>query len=359
MSSAYESSVAVRPATSFPTAADAQSPWVMLAVLWRGRFLIAGVATTLALITAATIMAFPREYKASAAFVPQEANAAPAGLGVLAAQFGISAPRAMTTSPQFYADLLEAREVLRDVLETSYKGSDKTGYEGTLLAFLRVRGNTPDETMVRAVQRMRALADVKTNRQTGVVSVEVRTRDPEISRQVVNRLLALVNEYNLKRRQSQGRAEREFAEQRLAEARRELGAAESALSEFNARNRTYGDFSTLTAQAARLQRQVSIAQQLYVSLATNFESAKIEEVRNTPVITVIERPEGFVEPAARGTIKKSAVALMAGALFGALFVLTRDFVQRSRARGRTDLEELLALLRASWLGALTRRRHPA
>lgn len=332
-----------------------QSPWVLLSTLWRARGWIVISAVASAVLTGAVVMLFPREYKASAAFVPQEPNAAPAGLGAIAAQFGISAPRAMTTSPQFYADLLQSREVLRDVLQSTYQGSEWAKFSGSLLEYLRIKGKGPDETMTRAVKRLQDLLTVKTNRQTGVVSLDVRTRDPEISKQVVQRLLSLVNEYNLKRRQSQGRSEREFTQQRLAEARRDLTESEGALAAFNARNRRFGDFSPLTGEAARLQREVTVNQQLFISLSQSFEAAKIEEVRNTPVITVLERPEGFVEPQSRGTIKKALAAFVIGGFLAALFALVRDFLRRAPALGRRDLDEFFGLLRESW-AKTTRRR---
>jgi uncharacterized protein involved in exopolysaccharide biosynthesis len=252
----------------------------------------------------------------------------------------------MTTSPQFYADQLQSREVLRDVLLTTYSAPPDVPSQ-TLLQYLKVKGSTPGETMTRGIKKVRDLMDVKVNRQTGVVSFEFMARNAVVSQQVVERLLALLSEYNMKRRQSQGRAEREFTEQRLSDARRELANAEAALAEFNSRNRRFADFSSLTGEAAKLQRQVTINQQLYISLSQNYEAAKIEEVRNTPVITLIERPQGFVEPMARGTIKKTALAFLVGAFFAAMFLLAQDFVRRMRARGQRDFMELLDLVTES------------
>lgn len=329
-----------------------------MALLWRRRWWISAIGVVAAAIVATALLLSPRYYVASAAFVPQESNATPTGLGALAAQFGISPSRAMTTSPQFYADLLQAREVIRDVLLSEYVTSDRR-FRGTLMAFLRVRGRTPDETMTRGREKIASLMDVKTNRQTGVVSFEVVMKDPEVSRQVVNRILELVNDYNLQRRQSQGRAERTFAEQRLAEARAELAAAEESLSNFISRNRQFSEYSHLTSEASRLQRRVSTAQQLFTVLAQNYESAKLEEVRNTPVITVIERPEGFVEPKARGTIRKTIIAFLIGAFLTALFVVLKDFIRRAHDSGRADVREFLDMVSASSIFRLGRRRGSA
>jgi uncharacterized protein involved in exopolysaccharide biosynthesis len=124
--------------------------------------------------------------------------------------------------------------------------------------------------------------------------------------------------------------------------------------QFHQANRRFGEHSALTNEAARLERNVMIAQQLFVSLSQNYESARLEEVRNTPVITVLERPEGFVERQARGTVRKTIIAFVAGGFVVALIALARDLLARSR--GRRDIEEFFDSLSRTWLGRLVRRR---
>ena len=46
---------------------------------------------------------------------------------------------------------------------------------------------------------------------------------------------------------------------------------------------------------------MSLAQQIYTTVAQRYELANIEAVRNTPVITVIDAPEGLVEARPRYT----------------------------------------------------------
>ena len=48
----------------------------------------------------------------------------------------------------------------------------------------------------------------------------------------------------------------------------------------------------LTLDYARLQRRVELGQQVYSTLALSYEQARIDEVRNTPLLILIDRPEG-------------------------------------------------------------------
>ena len=158
----------------------------------------------------------------------------------------------------------------------------------TLIGWYRVKGASREMQREAAVDRLRAdlAADVATK--TGVVHVSVTLRDPILAAGVNRRLLELINEFNLHTRQTQAGAERRFTEQRMAEVRTDMNEAERRLASFLKVNRDYQNAPDLRFQYDRLSREVNIQQQLFVSLAQAFEQAKIDEVRDTPVISVIE-----------------------------------------------------------------------
>lgn len=298
-----------------------------------------------------------RQYLASASFIPQEPASAPTGLIGLATQIGLAPGHVNTGSPQFYESLLQSRGVLSDVLTAQYAVGGENPFKGNLFAYLKIRPDTGDRAVLLGIRALKNSMTVSSDRITGVVRLEVKTTNPLLSAQVARRVLDLVNDYNLRRRQSQGRIEREFVEQRLAVAQRELSDAEDALAAFYRRNRQYGA-PDLQAEVARLQRQVALRQQLYVSLAQSRETATLDEARNTPVITVIESPEGFVEPVKRGTLTKAIVAAFVGLLLAGLLIFGAPALERMRQGGGPDYDEYLRLRAEvrSELRALLRRR---
>jgi uncharacterized protein involved in exopolysaccharide biosynthesis len=153
-----------------------------------------------------------------------------------------------------------------------------------------------------------------------------------VSFEVANRLLEGVNKFNLVTRQSQAGEERRFTEERLTAARASLRVAEDRLERFLRANRQLGS-PGLIFERDRLQREVTLQQQVVVGLAQAHEDARIREVRDTPVITVIERPTLAAEPDPRGRL----VILMSGTLIaffvGILAALMRDGARRLRATG--------------------------
>jgi uncharacterized protein involved in exopolysaccharide biosynthesis len=157
---------------------------------------------------------------------------------------------------------------------------------------------------------------------------------------VAERVLDLVHRFNLETRQSQALAERRFIEARLAETERELVASEGRLQAFLERNRRYDNSPDLRFEYERLQRQVGLRQQVYNSLSQSYEQAKIEEVRNTPVLTVVEPPVRPVEPDSRGLLPKALIGLFLGGFLAVGLVAGRELVRETRHQTPEEYREL-------------------
>src|SRR6266487_2858674 len=107
--------------------------WFYANALLRRWVLVIALPLALCLWTGVTSLSSPRLYRASASFVPQEPATSVSGLGQIASQFGLVAPRANTASPQFYAGLLQSREILRAVVETTYAATTPKPFKGDLV----------------------------------------------------------------------------------------------------------------------------------------------------------------------------------------------------------------------------------
>jgi capsule polysaccharide export protein KpsE/RkpR len=103
-----------------------------------------------------------------------------------------------------------------------------------------------------------------------------------------------------------------------------LRASEDRLLAFSQANRRIQDSPDLIAQRARLERDVTMQQQIYTTLAQAYEQAKIEEVRDTPVLTVITPPEVPARPDSRRLAVKGALLTALLLLFGVGVAITTD-----------------------------------
>jgi uncharacterized protein involved in exopolysaccharide biosynthesis len=172
---------------------------------------------------------------------------------------------------------------------------------------------------------------------------------------VGQRLLAMVSEFNLSTRQSQAAAERRFAEARMLEARGELRAAENALEAFLDANRRIDNAPELQMRRERLQREVVEHETVYTMLSQAYERARIDEVRDTPVVTLIEGPVGSARPQSRETVVRGVLMFLLGLVLAVGAAFWRETLRRSRERQAPELGEYLRL-RDETLGGLLRRR---
>jgi uncharacterized protein involved in exopolysaccharide biosynthesis len=340
-----------------PGAPDRQPLMLINAVLrrWRVALGVPLAALTLALV----VWLVPRHsYVAASEFMPQAGGTPTGQLAGLAAQFGVSLGGGVADpeSPDFYAELLRSRELTTDVVRAVYRfTSDGDSLHGTLTELLRVKGNTPEVRLRRTLRALEDRTDVSVGLKTGVITVKVEMPWPALATQVNRRLLDLVDSYNRTRRRTRAAAERRFVEGRLAEAMGELQSSEAELERFLDRNRSYQQSPQLTFEASRLQRRVDLRQQVYTSLAQSYENARIEEVRNTPVTTVVSHPEGSAEPVRSDLLLSLFLALLLGAALALVIIFVAEYLEVQRRRHPADYAEF-ATLRASVFRSLRRPR---
>ncbi len=279
-------------------------------------------------------------YASSSSFTPEAQETNVSRLAGLAAQFGfaLGGGGQIGDPVQFYAELLTSREVLEAAVQTRYRFSTRPlggdTLEGTLVELYRLNDEDPTERVRRAVERLRRDVDVRTYRDAGLVRLRTRARWPELAVAVNRRLLDLVGQFNVERRQSQAAAQRRFLERRLDEAKRDLQVAEDDLRRFLERNRRYQDSPELVVDAQRLQRVVDLRQQVFTQLAQAYEQARIDEVRNTPVVTIVEGPEGSARRA--GNV---ALDLVVWLVFGVALAMVLAHGAESWDRYRTQHAE--------------------
>ncbi|MEX0691033.1 MAG: hypothetical protein WD043_04240 [Gemmatimonadales bacterium] len=282
---------------------------------WRLMLAVASVV----LLLGAILTLRGREFSARASITPEAAASSAPQLGNLALQFGVNlgAGAAGVGDPvRFYEELLRSRDILRAAVTTSYRFAtpDNDTLVGDFASLYAVQGANDAERIDRAISMLRRQVTPSTVRDAGIVRLQTVARWPALAEQLNRRLLDLVATFNLERRQSQASARRAFVEGRLTEVGHALTAAEDSLEAFLARHRVRSS-PDLDLALERLRRTVTLREQVHTQLAIAFEEARIDEVRATPVVTVVEVPEGSARPVgsvARDLLTWLVIALLIG-----------------------------------------------
>lgn len=270
-----------------------------------------------------------------AALLPQESQGLTPSVSGLPIALGQLAGVRASSGTQFYARLLLSDELLRSVVERRYGALEDHENGASLAAYLGIPLNGAESgDVMDAVDRLRGRLSVRVEDRPGLVSFEVELGLRPLVIAVAEELLEQLRRYNQENRQSQARAERGFLEARVAEAKRELEAFEDRHVEFLRRNVDIRTSPALQAEEARLAREVARMQALVLTLSERYELARVEEVRDTPVLTVIEHPDRVVRPVSR----QLPLRLIGGGAAGVLLGIGLAFVlDAARAAGVRDL----------------------
>ncbi len=281
---------------------------------------IAGTAVGIA-----TAIAIPSEYTSSATFFARGSTSLNLPAALQGAAMSLGLERGSDYSPKFYSDLLTSRPVLLSAILHDYQVP--TGEGGRPENYLAIQGftETPraralESAMKHLAKRVAASADVRTN----LITLSVRARSPQLSRDIADQLLKALDSLNVGFRQNQSRESREFYESRVLQSQRELDSAEGAVRNFLQTNRVVTS-PALQFELQRLQREAERKNAVYTIVVQQYEQARLQEARNVPTLTVLSTP--FVP------VKKSFPPRRLIVVLGAIVGLALAWAQLSLTEG--------------------------
>lgn len=303
-------------------------------------------------------MSSPRVYKSSAVFVPQGSEPGTSALARAAGQFGLSVPSGGGSwGPAMYVELVRARALLEPLAADTITVAELGGRRLSIPDLFKISKELPPQK--RADRATGALAGIVSAEEVNAlagVRITVKTPWPSVSKELADRLLHRLNEFNLETRQAQAAAERQFAELQSAQARLALRDAEARLQAFLRGNRAIEGSPELSFERDRLQRDVSLRQDVYTSLLQSREEARMREMRDLAVITVFEKPRIAEIPESRQTVRKGLIWGLVGALVGAIMAMLGHAITLGRNASSPEAREFFALLREATPGFLRKKR---
>ena len=314
-------------------------------VLLKHRRLILGCALLATLIFVASALSEPRSYTTRVLFTARGARAG--ALAGIAAQYGLTIVGAdPSQSIEFYEELLRSNEVLRAVASQQYEvRKGKKVVRGTLPVIYGIRAGSREAEIDLAAVELRDQVTTTSTRRTGVVTYYVSSPYPALTQQLARNIVTQLDYYNTTRRRSQVTAERTFIEERLADSRAALARAEERLRSFRDANREFGRAPNLTLENARLNRDVTMRQELVTGLSQAYEQARIEEVRDMPAITVFEPPDLPTSADTSYGLRNTLLSAVGGILFGIILAFIRERFYETEEEGSPTFADFATLKR--------------
>jgi uncharacterized protein involved in exopolysaccharide biosynthesis len=217
------------------------------------------------------------------------------GFSGMAAQLGISIPLSMGgTVPwdEIYPEIVQSSNLLATILPKIFF-TKKYGSQ-SLLKILIEEHNLSSfpqrERTNRAIAEFQKMINISKDRLSPVVTIAVETFEPLFSAALLENLIEKSGQIQSQLKTNRVRQKRLFIEERLFEVSTEVKKMEKALREFREFNRNLSSSPTLEMRVQEMGRERDLQNSLYVSLKTQHEKAKIDEVERDDMIQKIDGP---------------------------------------------------------------------
>jgi hypothetical protein len=353
------------PARDLPPGTDVSAPTThevsliaIVNVLLRHRRSIFFAALGGMLLAVVVTRLRPKTFTTSVTFVPQApATTSTGGFSMLAAQFGFASSAAQ--GPTFYAAVLTSNEVLIPLSQRTYtmpqRGDTVRGDLTTLLplprslpVLLHLAHESYPGRLQKTLNYLKSdVLTIEPNVGTNTLAVTVVTRSPQLSLELGEQIVTLLNDFNTRLRQQGASAERLYLESRATVTGDDLRVSEDAMQAFLERNRAYLTDPQLRFQADRLQRDLTLKGSVYNGVVQALEQARLAEARNTPTLVVVDHPRPALTPNPSGLLLNVLAGLALGGLLAMIVAFVREFLSRQVRRNSNELEEFASLRRQS------------
>jgi uncharacterized protein involved in exopolysaccharide biosynthesis len=290
------------------------------------------VGLAVGFVTALVMVSLPNQYKSEARVLAADSRSSSAGgaAAAAAAAVGVSIP-GQESADAAYVDILNSRSLREALLHTQFTFKVRTWLLGaeqsrhqTLFEFLQKKNL--DQAVKALKDRITITRDIKSK----LLTITVETESPELSQQVVQKMVVMLDEFVVAKSRTRGGNKAAFAEKRLTESRAELGQAEETFRAFLDGNRNYlqSPDPSVRLKGQRLDNELKLRTQLVTTLAIGREQALLEEKNDMPILNVLDPGNLPIEKSAPSRGLAVSMTTLLSAVVCWLFLLRKTLIHR-------------------------------
>lgn len=294
-------------------------------VIWQGKWLIVLVVTAAVLVAGGLVFFYlPVTYKSDAVLLEitqdkSDINSLSGLIGNLPIPIDLPGSNQISIISFLDSRTLKERLISKyDLLPILYKNIwDPEGKKWL------VEESDREPTPIKALQNevLDEIYQVRTDKQTSLVTISWVDESPQFSKDMLVRVIAELNFFLDNEYISNARKEREFVEERLALATKDL---------------EYWERQVPTEQTtlAKITRERLAAQTVYTELRKQLELARISEAKENISFKVLDAPFVPEEPYKPKRLLISLLSAVASFFFAVFLVFFLQFIKNLKARER-------------------------
>ena len=320
---------------------------VLFQVIWRGKKTIIWLTLLFTLFGVLYAVLTTPLYKSNISIYPSNSETGNLrGLSGMAANFGFDIGGSAT---DFHIpDIVESRRLKDRILEHHWYSSNLKDTTSLITLwkideekfslnpmnwiaaiFEREPGNLQLIWEAEALEMLNERISVKEDK-SGLVVVSVWMEEPQLAADIANFIRHAISDYTVSVHSTQAGFDRNFIEKRQAEVETALTSAEETLKRFRERNRMLLESPQLQLEMERLMREVEIQTQVYITLQQQYELARIEEVKESPSVIILDEAKPDVE---KDKPKRKLIVILSlflGGMISVFVVLIRHSIRQGR-----------------------------
>jgi len=310
----------------------------VFADLWKNRWKIIAIdAVILILLALYLVFGLKNFYVSTVTLIPEigTSKSSMGGLGDLAALAGLSVGGGGDQPTEIYQYLITTESILLPVAYKKYPAPKDLRFNKdsiNLFEYYEIEVEDTAKYSKAEIKRLKQIDVVKEltkkvttsfDKKTKILDLSVETYNSHLSSLIANEIIRSLDDYVVNRRKSNAQQNRLYLEKRTAQVKDSLTTIEDVLASFRDRNRVVISPNLLLEQG-RLMRALEIQQGIYVELTKQLELAKMQEIKDTPVISVRDQAKESVLK--QGPIRsKTLILSFIGILFAtALYFLGKN-----------------------------------
>ena len=276
----------------------------------------------------------------------------------LASQFGIDVPGQSQTM-WVYNDMIKSRTVGRKIVAKTFD-TNKFGEGKTLVQILTYGDKKPensleDFTTIAVDILTQDMITINEDIRTGIFTIELSSIEPMLSKQILDVLIKELDLHQQNYMKEIYSKTRIFIEDRIHNTKIELEEAEEKLKNFSDRNRRIENSPALLLEQQRLAREVTVLTGVFTTLKQQYETAKIEEVKDSNYILVLDYPE---LPIRKSKPQRKAMVILAGfiGVFAGLFAsVVKDHYQNTSNFKKNKINYAINIMKSNFESIFTKK----
>jgi uncharacterized protein involved in exopolysaccharide biosynthesis len=302
-----------------------------ISLLWgeRKKFILLNAAVFAAAILYLLFLISPA-YQGTVTILPEygSKSASISGLSQIASLAGVKVGEGAPT--EIYQNLITSESVLEPVILKEYK-TEKFDNPVNLFEYYEIEksGNSYSRRDYLALFKgLRGSINTKLDRFTRILDISVTMPESQLAADVANELVESLDMYIRTKRKSYALEQIYYLEKRTAQVRDSLTKAEEKLKVFREQNRIVTHSPQLMLEQGRMMREVEILQTVYIELNKQLEIARIDDIRETPVVNLKEPAKDPVIKAGPRRLNSLITIMIFSILLSAAYFILKPHLKR-------------------------------